>query len=340
MIVLSGTKPRLIVLAPDRLFRSFFDAAARRRLGRSFRWSRQGGRVFAGRLRAAVSEADALVTTWDSPRLGEDLVRMAPRLRVIGHCGGEVKGRFAGPLFSRLTITNAPAPMARPVAELAVAFLLHAARNLDGYREALRRPSNAVYARLHRDGGGDETLAGRTVGLLGFGKIGRLVAEMLAPFGARLLVHDPYVPAREVRRAAAVPASWRQVLRAPYLVLAAALTDRTRGLLDAGALARLPDGAVVVNVARGELLDLDALTREVRSGRLRCALDVTDPEEPLPPRHPLRRARGAILTPHVGAAQREVRRQIADIVLEDLERFFRGRAVPNRVTPSMLRRMT
>jgi len=78
----------------------------------------------------------------------------------------------------------------------------------------------------------------------------------------------------------------------------------------------------------------------VRSGRLRCALDVTDPEEPLPPRHPLRRARGAILTPHVGAAQREVRRAIASLVLEDLERFFRGRPVRNRVTPSMLRRMT
>lgn len=340
MTVPEDAKPRLVVLAPERLFGSFFDAAAQRRLGRSFRWSRQGGRRFAGRLRAAVSEADALVTTWDSPRLDEDLVRVAPGLRAIGHCGGEVKGRFAAPLFSRLTITNAPTPMARPVAELAVAFLLQAARNLDDHREALRRPSNAVYARLHRDGGGDETLGGATVGLLGFGKIARAVAEMLAPFGARLLVHDPYAPAREVRRAGAVPASWRQVLRAPYLVLAAALTDRTRGLLDAAALARLPDGALVVNVARGALLDLDALTREVRAGRLRCALDVTDPDEPLPLRHPLRRARGAILTPHVGAAQRQVRRQIADIVMGDLERFFRGRAVRNRVTPSMLRRMT
>jgi phosphoglycerate dehydrogenase-like enzyme len=137
---------------------------------------------------------------------------------------------------------------------------------------------------------------------------------------------------------------------APYLpaflngVLSAAfdapLTERTRGLLDGPALGRLRDGATVVNVARGGLVDLAALTREVRAGRLRCALDVTDPEEPLPPRHPLRRARGAILTPHVGAAQREVRRAIATIVLDDLERFFRGRPVRNRVTPSMLRRMT
>ena len=128
--------------------------------------------------------------------------------------------------------------------------------------------------------------------------------------------------------------------RSRDLVLAAALTERTRGLVDGPALARLPDGATVINVARGGLVDLPALTREVRSGRLRCALDVTDPEEPLPPRHPLRRARGAILTPHVGAAQREVRRAIASLVLDDLERFFRGWPVRNRVTPSMLRRMT
>jgi phosphoglycerate dehydrogenase-like enzyme len=330
-----------VVLAPAPLFASFFDAAAQRRLSRSFRWSRVAGRALGPRIRAALREADALITTWDSPRFGEDLLRLAPRLRVIGHCGGEVKGRFPEPLFSRLTITNAPAPMAHPVAELAVTLLLYSTRNVDAYRAALRGRANAIYARLHRDGAGDETLQGRTIGLLGFGKIGRGIAALLAPFGARLLVHDPYVPAREIRRAGASPASWTELLtRSRDLVLAAALTDGTRGLLDAPALARLRDGATVVNVARGGLVDLAALTREVRSGRLRCALDVTDPDEPLPPRHPLRRARGAILTPHVGAAQREVRRAIAGIVIDDLERFFRGRAVRHRVTPSMLRRMT
>jgi len=292
-------------------------------------------------MRAALAEAEALVTTWDSPRFGAELLAMAPRLRAIGHCGGEVKGRFAAPLFARLVITNAPAPMAAPVAELALAFLLHAARNLDDHREALRRPSNGIYARLHRDGAGEETLRGTTVGLLGFGRIGRDIAALVAPFAPRLLVHDPFAPPRDVRRAGGEPVSWTRLLeRSRHLVLAAALTDQTRGLLDARALRRLADGATVINVARGGLVDLAALTREVRSGRLRCALDVTDPEEPLPPRHPLRRARGALLTPHVGAAQRSVRRAIADIVTADLERIFGGRAPLNRVTPSMLARMT
>ena len=334
-------KPVLLVLAGPSLFNSFFDAPRRRRLSRLYRWRRAGARSLTPAVRSALARTDALLTTWDSPRFDASLPSVAPRLRLVAHCGGEVKGRFARPLFERLTITNAAGPMAPYVAELAVTFLLHAARNVDAYREALRRPSNDVYARLHTRGAGNETLRGRTVGLLGFGRIGQAVAALLRPFGARLLVHDPYGSLAMLRRHGAARAPLRRVLAAsPFLVLAAALTDETRGMLDARALGLLPDGATVINVARGGLVDLDALTREVRRGRLRCALDVTDPLEPLPPRHPLRRLRGAVLTPHVGSAQAEVRRQMADVLLSDLERFARGRPVRHRVTAAMLERMT
>ncbi len=333
-------KPRLLVLAPEALFRSFFDEARQRRLARAFRWTRSRAKTLGAIPRAVLSSADALVTTWDSPRFPADALDGAPRVRVIAHCGGEVKGRFAAPLFERITITNAPGPMAGYVAELALATLLYAARGVDAHRAALRRSSNAVYARIHRDGVGDETLAGRTVGIFGFGRIGRALARLLGPLGPRVLVHDPHVDGREVRRAGAVPVSWAGLLDGSrHLVLAAALTEKTRGKLDRRALARLADGCIVVNVARGALLDLAALTAEVRRGRLRCALDVTDPE-PLPVRHPLRRLPGAILTPHVGAAQREVRAAMADIVLDDLDRFFTGRRPRNRVRAAMLARMT
>jgi phosphoglycerate dehydrogenase-like enzyme len=87
-------------------------------------------------------------------------------------------------------------------------------------------------------------------------------------------------------------------------------------------------------------VDLEALTREVRLGRLRCALDVTDPLEPLPPRHPLRTATRALLTPHVGASGAWVRRAMADSVLDDLERFARGEPAGHRVRVRMLDHMT
>ena len=102
----------------------------------------------------------------------------------------------------------------------------------------------------------------------------------------------------------------------------------------------MPDGAVLINIARGGLVDLAALTREVASGRLRCALDVTDPEEPLPVGHPLRSLPGAITTPHVGGGGRKTRGEMADLAIEELERFFAGAPAKYRVTTQMLSRMT
>jgi phosphoglycerate dehydrogenase-like enzyme len=325
-------KPRLVVLGPDVLFRSFFDPPRARRLSRSFAWTRVAGARVTPAMRSALADAEALVTTWDSPRFGEDLPVLAPHLRIVAHCGGEVKGRFARPLFDRLAILNAADPMARPVAELAVTYVLHAARGLDAYRDALRRGSTRIYRTLHDRGAEGEGLAGRRVGLLGFGRIGRETLRLLRPFGARVAVHDPYVPAARIRAAGATPLSLERLLRSSsFLVVAAGLTDGTRRLLDGRALGLLPRGAIV---------DTDALVAAVRAGRLRCALDVTDPQEPLPARHPLRRLRGAVVTPHVAAASVTVRRQMADILLDGLERFFRGERVRTRVTSAMLDRMT
>jgi phosphoglycerate dehydrogenase-like enzyme len=336
-----GPRPHLLVLAPKRLFESFFDAPRRARLTRGFAWRRLEAARVTPSVRAALKPTQALVTTWDSPTFDETLPRLAPELRIVAHCGGEVKARFPRSLFERLVIANAPGPMATPVAELAVAFLLHQTRRLDAYRESLRRGSTDIYQTLHDHGTEGETLQGRRVGLLGFGRIGRETARLLRPFAPVLLVHDPHVPASRITRAGAEPVPLQTLLRSSeLLVVAAGLTEETRGLLNRRRLRLLARGATVVNVARGGLVDLDALTAEVRSGRLRCALDVTDPLEPLPAKHPLRKLRGAVVTPHVGAATVGVRRAIADIVLDNLERFFRGERVRTRVTPAMLDRMT
>jgi phosphoglycerate dehydrogenase-like enzyme len=163
----------------------------------------------------------------------------------------------------------------------------------------------------------------------------------LRGFDLRWSVYDPYVPTSVARKYPVRMVGLTSLLsRAYLLVLTAALTDETRGLLNRQRLARLPDNSAIINVARGGLIDLEALTREVQRKRLRCALDVTDPLEPLPVDHPLRRLPGAILTPHVAAANRQVRHDIADVVMDDLERFFQGRKVRNRVTKAMLDRMT
>src|SRR5262249_39497982 len=293
-------RPRLIVCAGPDLFASFFTAAHRKRLSRSFDWQRDGATQAAGVKN--LPQAQALITTWDSPQFSEDLSRLAPNLRIISHCGGEVKRRFARTLFRDLTITTAPVPMARATAEMGATLLLYCARNVDFYREQLRSRSNRIYPELHLHGS-NESVIGREVAMIGFGRIGRALVDLLRGFDLRWLIYDPYVPKSLARKYPVRMVGWHALLpRAHLLVLTAALTDETRGLLNRSRLARLPDNAVVINIARGGLIDLDALTREVQRKRLRCALDVTDPLEPLPVSHPLRKLPGAILTPHVAAA--------------------------------------
>src|SRR4249919_3644414 len=131
-------RPSLLISAGEELFASFFSRDEQQRLGRLFRWERRGSRKFSADFRQCLSTTEALVTTWDSPHLGDDLPLLAPHLRIIAHCGGEVKSRFSRSLFKRLTITNAPAPMASATAELGATLLMYCARNVDFYRAALR----------------------------------------------------------------------------------------------------------------------------------------------------------------------------------------------------------
>jgi phosphoglycerate dehydrogenase-like enzyme len=333
-------RPRLLVSAGLDLFSSFFSSQQLERMSRKFDWERTAARTCNAAFLRQLANADGLVTTWDSPFLEEHSLDDAPQLRVIAHCGGEVKSRFAPPLFDKLTITNAADPMGRATAEMAATFLLYCARDVDRYREALRKPTNRAYSNAHFYGT-DEFLVNREVGMIGFGRVGRALVGLTSGFELRWNVYDPFAPRSLARQYGIAFSALTPLLRrAELLVLTAALTNRTRGLLNRSRLAILPDGAAVINVARGGLIDLAALTREVRRKRLRCALDVTDPDEPLPLKHPLRNLPGAIVTPHIAGSGRHVRHEMASTVLDDLENFFQRKPVKHRVTRAMLQRMT
>lgn len=333
-------KPELVISSPEALFASFFTTAQQRRLSARFSWQRNGSKSITSSLRKQLASAQGLITTWDSPHFADELLQMAPRVGVIAHCGGEVKSRFQGSLLERLTVTTAPEPMARSTAEFGAGLLLYCGRNVDFYREHLRNPKSRIYESVHLHGT-PEFLIGREIGMIGFGRIGRKLVDLLRGFDLRWRVYDPYAPSELADIYPVVFQPLQSVLQhSTLLVLTAALTEETRGLLDRKSLARLPEGATIINIARGGLIDLAALTAEVRRGRLRCAIDVTDPVEPLPNNHPLRKLPGAIVTPHIGGGSLNTRHAMADDLIDDLERFFRGEPVKNRVTASMLARMT
>jgi phosphoglycerate dehydrogenase-like enzyme len=173
-------------------------------------------------------------------------------------------------------------------------------------------------------------LADRRVLIVGAGRIASAVADRLAPFevevtrvGTRARDDDRgHVHAGE-ELAELLP-------RHEVVVLACPLTDATRGMVDAAFLAALPDGALVVNVARGAVVVTDALLAEVSSGRLRAALDVTDPE-PLPPDHPLWRAPNVLISPHVGGDTTAFPPRARALLKEQLARFAAGHPLLNVV---------
>ncbi|MFI1166787.1 2-hydroxyacid dehydrogenase [Streptomyces sp. NPDC020801] len=206
-------------------------------------------------------------------------------------------------------------------AELALALILASLRGIPGFVRAQDRGEWR--------GGFHPSLADKNVLIVGYGAIGAAVEDRLAPF--------------EVARVARVARSKRTTVRGPVhpltdlpsllpqadvVVLSTPLTEATRGLANAGFLARMKDGALLVNVARGPVVDTKALLAELESGRLTAALDVTDPE-PLPREHPLWHAPGVLISPHVGGPTSAFLPRARRLVADQLRRFVNQEPLAN-----------
>jgi phosphoglycerate dehydrogenase-like enzyme len=331
------SRPQVLLLAGDVLFKHFFPDDLLVRLSTIAEWSRYTERQDSPQLRERIAKADALMTTWDSPFLRREMLGAKPRVRLIAHCGGEVKSRAEEEIFNHVTVTNAAEPMAMPVAEMALALMLTLVRRIPQYVEEMR--SGVV--RTNNEASEGETVQGRKLGLIGFGRIGRTFARLVEPLSVELFVADPYCSIEAVTAHRGKLVSVDELLRSCSIVIVAAgLTTETRNLLNARRLALLPDGAYLINIARGGLVDMEALLDELRGGRIMAALDVTDPVEPLPYDHELRQFPNVLLTPHIAAGGIEMRRAIGAIAVEEVVRFFNGKEPLNIVTRDMLARMT
>ncbi|TYC68206.1 dihydrofolate reductase [Streptomyces sp. CB01881] len=219
-----------------------------------------------------------------------------------------------------VTLCNATGVHEASTAEHAVTLLL----------AALRRIPDLVRAQQAQQWvtGFRPALADRTVLLLGYGAIGAAVEARIAPFECRVL--RVARTARQSPRGPVQPLGRLPLLlpQADAVVLTLPLTAQTRGLVDAAVLARLKDGALVVNVGRGAVVDTDALLAELRSGRLAAALDVTDPE-PLPPGHPLWTAPNTLISPHAAATTSAFRPRALALVRAQVSRYAAGDPLAN-----------
>ena len=331
------TRPNVLVLASDVLFQHFFSEGSLAKLGEVTSFTRSSWREDSPQLRSQIASADVLMTTWHSPFLTREMLGQHPRVKLIAHCGGEVKSRVAPEIFEFVIITNAADPMARGVAEMAIALTLTLVRRIPEYATEMR--DGVIRTNDYVSEG--ETLFGRRAGIVGFGRIGRALAKLLTPFGVDILVSDPYAQRNEVATHDATLVQLDELVSScSVVVLCAALTPETRGMFDQRRLSLLRDGSYLINVARGGLIDMEALLQELRKGRITAALDVTDPLEPLPADHELRKLPNVTLTPHIAAGGIEMRREMGAVAVEEVVRFATGRQPLNRVTTEMLATMT
>lgn len=282
-------------------------------------------------LASAAAGADAILFR-ARPRCSESLMAACKRLRVVGRHGAGLD-IVDIPAATRLgvAVVHAPGSNSQAVAEHTLMLMLMCVkRALD-------------VDRMTRDGdwgarrGGNTELAGKTLGIVGVGNIGRRVAAFAGAVGMRVLGYDKYVPAEEVRRRGAEPVSSLDELLPLVDVLTChtPLTEETRHMIDARALDLMRKGAVFINTSRGGVQDERAVFEALGKGHLRAAgIDVWE-EEPVSPDNPILRLPNVVVSSHVAGVTHEAMRQMATQVSAEMLRVLRGERPHVLVNPEV-----
>jgi phosphoglycerate dehydrogenase-like enzyme len=268
-------------------------------------------------LPAGADEAQALIPAFLATAEAVAVIERLPHLRLVQLLSAGAEN-WVGKLPAGIALSDCRGAHGGATAEWIVAALLSVYRHFPRFAQA--------QAEARWDYHQTEELAGKRVLIVGAGDVAEHTVRRLEPFEV-----DITLVARRARDGVhGIDEVTGLLPHHDACVLIVPLTDDTRGLVDAGFLAAMPDGAVLVNAARGPVVDTDALTAELSAGRLRAALDVTEPE-PLPAEHPLWKVSGLLLTPHVGGSVPGGMRRAYAVAAEQLAAFARGERPPNLV---------
>jgi D-3-phosphoglycerate dehydrogenase / 2-oxoglutarate reductase len=279
-------------------------------------------------------EGAEVIVTQLAPITEKVLTSLEDLELVVVTRGGPVNVNVGAATENGVIIANAPGRNAPAAAEFALGLMLAAMKRIPDAHGSLKGGEWRGDFYAYEENGVE--LDGSTVGLVGFGAIGSRVAKVLTAFGAQVLVHDPFVEDGPVEEVGGRKAGLDELLeRSKVVSLHARLSDETRGMIGVEQIGKMPEGSVLINTARGGLLDYGALCDALESGRLgAAALDVYD-EEPPPEGSRLFTVPNLVLSPHIAGATKETAHRAASIAAAEVGRHARGEELQNVVNPEV-----
>jgi lactate dehydrogenase-like 2-hydroxyacid dehydrogenase len=274
-------------------------------------------------------QAEGLFTLLTIP-VRESLLQRTPNLRVVSNMAVGVDNIDVTACTQRkIPVGNTPGVLTESTADLTMALMLSIARNIS---QASQDAREGRWKTWSPTGWLGTELNGSTLGIVGMGKIGKAVARRAMGFGMKVIYTDPQVT-DEIN---ASQVSLEELLMQSDIVsLHTPLEHDTRGIINKSTLSQMKSSAILINAARGPLVDTNAITDALQNHKIAAAaLDVTDPE-PLPPTHPLYRLPNCLIVPHIGSATQQTRRKMAELACNNLLAGLRGERLPHCVNPEV-----
>lgn len=328
----------ILVTIPDQhpRLKTFFNNTIRDRLNDlgSITWNHGTEQLSQEELKELLPGKQVCVTGWKSPRIIEEVLEGTEELELLTHVGGSVASYASDYLYDQgITVCSANAVMAEFVAEYILGGTLASLRDIPAIDAEMKAGS------WNREATRIDSLFESTVGFIGLGTIGECLLDLLSPFDVEVLVYDPYISEDRIADYEFVNrVSLKRVLTESSIVsIHASKTDETIHLLDGPKLDLLQEGSLLINAARGAIIETEALIGELETGRISAVLDVFE-QEPLPIKNRLRELDNVILTPHMAGSA--IREPLTSAMIDELDRFKHGRSLQHEIPREQYELMT
>lgn len=283
-------------------------------------------------IKQIIKNADIAITSWGNTQMTAEILDCAPNLKLVAHAAGSVKGIVSDELYKRnIKIVSCARVLSHGVSETALGLTISAAKNIFNFNEDIK------------NGGWVDDYSVITelfdikIGVVGCGFAGAHYIELLQNFDVDIMAYDPFVPAEKIEKLGAQKVDLETIFRESDIIsLHAPSIESTHHMINHSTLGMMKDRVILINTARGSLVDENALVEHMNSGKIKYAcLDVTDPEPPLPD-SPLRKIPNCIMTPHLAGLANNGKRKIGAYAYKEILRLLQGQPLESEITQDML----